>query len=111
MQMKQPAWQSMPVLDVRALSTRQLAALTMYYDALSEKELAPLAQLKLDPSRCEIDHAITQTLGIPELRFIRELLDREPGMNARDIAPRLAQHDLALVTGEDEDDEGQAALF
>ena len=99
MQMKQPAWESMPVLDVRALSTKQLATLSAHYRALSGEELQPLAQLKTDPVRCKIDAAIGQTLGIPDLVFIRELLEREPGLSATDITPRN------IVREEEDDDE------
>ena len=42
MQMKQPAWLSMPVLDVRALSKSQLKALAAAYDKLSIQPLDAL---------------------------------------------------------------------
>jgi len=95
MQMKKPAWESMPVLDVRTLSRKQLAALARCYDSLAEQNLAPLAQLHSDLVRGQIDRAITDALGIPELVFIRELLEREPGLNAKDIAPRAPQSFVA----------------
>jgi hypothetical protein len=47
---------------------------------------------------------LTQTLGIPDIRAIRELLDREPGLNARDIAPRSVQHTLDLPADDEDDD-------
>jgi N-6 DNA methylase len=97
MQMKQPAWASMPVLDVHALSSKQLASLKAYYDSLSLEELQPLAQLKADPIRCKIDAAISHALNIPDLACIRELLEREPGLSANDIAPRK-------ITTEEEED-------
>ena len=95
MQMKKPAWESMPVLDVRALSAKQLATLARRYDSLAEQNLAPLAQPDSDPVRGQFDRAITDALGIPELVFIRELLEREPGLNAKDITPRAAQPSFA----------------
>ena len=88
MQMKQPAWQSMPVLDVRKLSSIQLTDLSADYDRLSGKALEPLADLKSDPVRIEIDSTIARRLKLPDLTFIRELLDREPGLTGRDIVTR-----------------------
>jgi hypothetical protein len=58
MQMKKPAWASMPVLDVRALSAKHTTKLAGRYDSLSKENLEPLAQLKTDPVRCQIDAAI-----------------------------------------------------
>ncbi len=109
MQMKKPAWESMPVLDVRALSAKQITALATAYDALAEKKLAPLAQLKSDPVRCKIDQAICKCLQIPDVSFIRELLDREPGLNAIDISPRAKQPDLD--SDETLEDISESALF
>lgn len=88
MQMKQPGWASMPVLDVRSLSPKQLAALEIHYDSLSSEELQPLARLKTDSVRCKIDDAISNALRIPDLTFIRELLEREPGLSAKEITTR-----------------------
>jgi hypothetical protein len=88
MQMKQPAWQSMPVLDVRALSSKQLDELTDEYTRLCSQGLEPLAQLKTDPIRRDIDSALSRVLHIPDLSFIRDLLDREPGLTAVGIAVR-----------------------
>jgi hypothetical protein len=88
MQMKKPAWASMPILDVRALSSKKLATLEAHYDSLSREALQPLAQLKTDIIRCKIDAAISGALSIPDFVFIRELLEREPGLSAKDIVPR-----------------------
>lgn len=108
MQMKQPAWESMPVLDVRALSSQQLLILANSYDSLSTQNLEPLAKLTSDPVRYQIDVAISNTLGIPDPSFIRELLDREPGLTARDIAPRTVKPSLTL---EEDEDDTEAALL
>ena len=108
MQMKQPAWESMPVLDVCTLLPEQVATLADFYDALSTQNLEPLAKLNSDPTRCKIDLAISTALNISEPSFIRELLSREPGLNATDIVPRAVQESLGF--GDDEDD-AQAALL
>ncbi len=87
MQMKQPAWESMPVLDVRRLSEPRIRRLAAHYDRLSNQKLDPLARLNSDPVRRAIDNAIAKAIRVPDFSHIRELLDREPGMNARDIVP------------------------
>ncbi len=97
-QMKQPAWQSMPVLDVRSLSGTQLKQFEQIYDGLSTKNLEPVAKLKSDEIRGEIDLAVSTILGIPEFAFIRDLLDREPGMTAIELSPRTPAED-----GDDEE--------
>ena len=99
--MKKPAWLSMPVLDVRALSKTQLKALAAAYDKLSIQPLDALAQLHNDLGRQAIDKALSDALGLPDLAPIRELLSREPGLNAVDINPRAEPVD----DDEDEDDE------
>jgi len=88
MQLKQPAWQSMPVLDVTKLSAKQLHEFETTYDSLGTEELQPLAQLTKDATRCSIDAAISRVFNLPDLLSIRELLEREPGLSARDITPR-----------------------
>jgi hypothetical protein len=87
MQMKKPAWSSMPVLDVRQLTKPKLSALGKAYDDLAKKGLAPIAQLDTDEVRQAIDAALGKALGIPDLGPIRTLLSREPGLSAQDIAP------------------------
>jgi hypothetical protein len=94
--MKQPAWQAMPVLDVRSLKAKQLKALAASYDKLSVEELLPLAQLNVDPIRSKIDDALTTALGLSSVGPIRELLAREPGLSAQEINPHLAQANLAV---------------
>jgi hypothetical protein len=102
MQMKQPGWESMPVIDLHSLSSKQINALAAAYDSLSTQGLEPLARLNSDTVRCQIDQKIAQVLQVPDFSFIRELLDREPGMNAIDIAPRAVKP--AFEIGKDEDD-------
>lgn len=85
MQMKQPAWASMPVLDVQRLSAAQTTALSDAYDNVASKALAPLAQLDADPVRREIDDTICAAIGLPSLAPVRALLAREPGLTGRRI--------------------------
>ena len=79
-QMKKPAWSSMSVLNVRALTKSKLKKLAESYDQLAQQRLKPLAQVDSDPVRIEIDDAISKALGIPSLAVLRELLVREPGL-------------------------------
>ncbi len=74
--MKKPAWESMPVLNVRGLSAAQTTALADAYDNVAPKALAPLAQLDADSVRYEIDDAICTAL---------RLLTREPELTGRRI--------------------------
>ena len=83
MQMKKPAWQSMPVLNVRNLSQEQSDALSATYDLVSKETFQPLAQLDSDPTRIQIDEVLCKTLSLPSLAPIRDLLVREPGLTGR----------------------------
>ncbi len=83
--MKQPAWASMPVLDVRSLTPDQLTTLVHAYDEVASTSLAPLAQLDADPVRLRIDEALCTVLGLPSLAPVRALLAREPGLTGRRV--------------------------
>jgi hypothetical protein len=107
MQMKQPAWQSMPVLDVRSLTDEQLSRLVATYDEVSGLELSPVAQLDADLVRTKIDANLSKVLVLPDLSPIRALLAREPGLNAAEINPRA---ESATVASDDEEDEDQADM-
>ena len=55
--------------------------------------ISTLAQLHNDRGRQSIDKALSDALGLPDLAPIRELLSREPGLNAVDINPRVKPDD------------------
>jgi hypothetical protein len=101
MKMKKPAWESLPVLDVRALKRSQLEALARAYDRLAKQELRALAQLDRDATRIAIDEALCDALGLPDLANLRELLALEPGLRGS----TASRGD----TGEDEDDADSGA--
>lgn len=105
MQMKKPAWLSMPVLDVRALSKEQIKSLASAYDKLAKQNLDALAKLDHDATRHAIDKAISDTLSLPDLAPIREQLAREPGLNAKDINPRLKQAEMFADDDVEEEDD------
>ncbi|RWO21747.1 hypothetical protein [Mesorhizobium sp.] len=106
MQMKKPAWLSMPVLDVRALTKQQLNLIEKAYKEISTQELAALGQLDADPIRKQIDDTLSKVLGFPDLGPIRELLAREPGLNAVDINPRATPS----ISDDEEDEDTQTAM-
>jgi len=85
MQMKKPAWETMPVLDVRVLTIKQLESLSNAYDALCKEPLEPIAMLTSDSVRIKIDEAICSALNIPSLAPLRELLAREPGLTGKKV--------------------------
>jgi hypothetical protein len=86
MQMKKPAWSSMPVLNVRQLSKENLRVLSDAYDRLAGKDLRPIAQLDVDPVRRQIDDILCSVLQLPDLSAIRTLLAREPGLTAKEMS-------------------------
>lgn len=89
MQMKKPAWEGMPVVDVRQLSRKRLQKLSSSYDSLAAQSLKPLAQLDTDAVRIAIDKALCEVLEIPSLSAIRELLAREPGLTGAAHVPTV----------------------
>lgn len=87
-QMKKPAWSSMPVLDVRRLDSEALHRTGAAYDEVPALELAPIAQLDRDMNRRRIDTLLESVLGLPGVQPLRELLARAPGLTARPITRR-----------------------
>ena len=94
MQIKQPQWAAMPVLDVRALDDDTLSQLAVAYDTLCDKELKALAKLDTDPVRAEIDDAIRLALDLPDMKPLRSLLAREPGLTGKGLSPKPGQTGL-----------------
>ncbi|MCM2481829.1 N-6 DNA methylase [Burkholderia glumae] len=109
MQMKKPAWESMPVLDVCALTTEQTERLAQAFDLISVKQLDALSKLASDSVRAEIDDALSVTLGLPDLSNLRALLAREPGLTAKPIAPKQLQGDM--LSEEQNSQDQQHTLF
>jgi hypothetical protein len=75
---KKPTLLQMPVLDVRKLSLLQLSGLADTYDRLSSKHLQPFPHMATDEVRTEMDLAISQALGLPDIATLRTMLGREP---------------------------------
>lgn len=75
---KKPTLGSLPVLDLSSLAADQLDSLAAVYDQIAGQELSPLARMSEDPTRREIDQAVTRILGLPDFSMLRRLLAREP---------------------------------
>ncbi len=83
------ALQSLPILDVRALTLRQLKAATTLFDDFSTKDLLPLNEIDQDNARRELDtEFVRDVLGLPAhviaedgpLELLRMKLAREPSI-------------------------------
>lgn len=105
MQMKKPAWEATPVLDVRRLDSKQLRALASTYDSLAKQTLQPLAQLDNDPTRIMIDAALCKALNLPALEPIRDLMVREPGLTGQEFGTSVADD-----TSDEEEEESAATV-
>ena len=77
---KKPAWESMPVLNVLDLQKHQINKLAKAYDKLAEKPLKSIFQLEKDEARISIDDVLCNTLKLPNIKQLRELLSREAGI-------------------------------
>jgi hypothetical protein len=75
---KKPLWQELPVLDVKKLPKKVLKQLAQVFDMLCQQALLPLPQMASDAVRAQIDAAIANALGLPDLTPLREQLAREP---------------------------------
>ena len=82
-QVKKPQWSAMPVLNVRSLPAKTLTKLAAAYDKLCGQELQALAKLDTDPARAGIDNALSLALGLPDMKTLRQLLAREPGLTGK----------------------------
>jgi len=81
--------QSLPVLDVTALTPKQLAEAVKLFDGMSEQELLPLHEIDTDPVRKELDEKFARNvLGLSDsilapggpLEVLRMKLSREPSI-------------------------------
>ncbi len=75
---KKPVLSNLPVLDLKALTSYQLKALSNIYDRLAKKTLKPFPEMDNDDVRAEIDENIARILNLPDFSIIRKLLAREP---------------------------------
>ncbi|MBI4458346.1 hypothetical protein HY633_05265 [Candidatus Uhrbacteria bacterium] len=81
--------QTLPVLDVTALTPKQLGQAVKLFDEMSDRELLPLHEVDKDPVRQELDERFARAvLGLPmpilaaggPLELLRMKLAREPSI-------------------------------
>ncbi|TIM80296.1 MAG: hypothetical protein E5Y41_00150 [Mesorhizobium sp.] len=77
-QFKKPTIENLPILDVRALSERQLAQLAGSYEKLASMDLRTIPNMADDPVRKAVDEAFSKVLGLPHLDSLRAELAAEP---------------------------------
>lgn len=80
---KKPVLSRMPVLDVSALETSQLSALSSAFLEVQAVDLLPIKQIAADPVRAQIDGVFERTLGLPDLSPLRQMLGREPILSSK----------------------------
>ena len=74
----------MPVLDVRAISAKQLQAMSDLFDELADEEFERLPAMAECAARRRLDDGMSEILGLPDLAGLRSLLATEPVVaNAR----------------------------
>jgi hypothetical protein len=88
------ALQSLPVLNIMALSSKQLEAAVKLFDAMSGKELLPFHEIDHDPVRLELDERFArEVLGLPKsfyavggpLELLRMKLAQEPSIRGSKV--------------------------
>ena len=75
---KKPTLSAMPVIDLKALSKKQLELMSTTYDRFRIETLKPFPEMADDEVRAEIDKAVSAAFNLPDLSPIRNLLAREP---------------------------------
>ncbi len=84
-QFKKPTLAALPVLNVAALSRRQLRDLGQAYDRTCEHQLLPFSSLQQDHTRRLIDDLLADILGLPKYDALRAQFAREPLISARPL--------------------------
>jgi hypothetical protein len=84
--------QSLPVLDVTALTQKQLAAAARLFEVMSAQEFLPVHEIDKDSVRRELDSRfVCDVLGLPAslvetggpLELLRMKLAREPSIRGQ----------------------------
>lgn len=83
----QRAAMEMPVLDVSALSGKQLNKVAKAFDEIATGEgLLPLPHMKIDEQRKKIDDVFSDILGLGDLAALRHALAVEPIITGKEIS-------------------------
>jgi hypothetical protein len=77
LQLKKPALESMSVLDVTKLTEVQLDHLSAAFDVIAPLGLQPFKAMANDPTRKQIDDAMSSAFGIKGLDRLRDMLGFE----------------------------------
>ena len=85
--------QTLPILNVTALTPKQLAESVSLFDAMNEEPLLPLHQIDIDPARRELDEKFAQILGLNEsiftpggaLELLRMKMAKEPSIRGSKV--------------------------
>lgn len=73
------AWyKQLMVLDLKALSRSDAKRLDSLWKRIQQKDFLPYPSIRNDSTRIEIDEYFSETLGLPKLDILREMLSREP---------------------------------
>lgn len=89
-QFKKPTIENLPILDVRALSERQLTQLASSYEKFASLDLRTIPNMADDPVRMAVDDAFSKVLGLPSLDSLREELAAEPVICNRPLGFEIA---------------------
>ena len=76
--MKKADLETLPVLDLRALSTSQHQRLSNLFDRLVASDFERLPAMSQCPARKALDDGLSSVLGLPSLETLRALLATEP---------------------------------
>lgn len=91
MSFKKPTLEEMPILNILALSKKDLARLDEVYNEVGGTELKPFAYIASDDTRAMIDSAFAQLLVVPSLRPFAQALSREPIITNSPVAPETEE--------------------
>jgi len=82
-QMKKADLVGIPVLDLRAIASEQLQALSRLFDDVAEDEFERLPAMTECAARRRLDDGISEILGLPDLDGMRRMLASEPVVSNR----------------------------
>lgn len=82
---QKPILNNLPVLDIAALPSDTKNVLAETYDRLSMDAILPFRNLMHDAIRQEIDEVFVETLSLPDISVLRDILAREPIMSSRPL--------------------------
>ena len=81
--MKKADLEQLPTLEVRALTPKQLQALSQLFNDAAADEFQRLPAMADCPARRRLDNGLSDTLGLPDLDGLRRLLASEPVITNR----------------------------